>query len=164
MRVRTKMLLGCLALAVVSLPVAAAEIFETTTPYHHIRVLEDGDLRTLCFDDATQTRLSIKDPLQGHFEYTEYFHMAWLWRTNLSTVLMIGLGGGSAQRAFEHYYPDVRIETVEIDPTVVRIAKEYFALKESERQKVHVADGRMFLRRSTAKYDLIILDAYVRSR
>src|SRR5262249_54224009 len=41
---------------------------------------------------------------------------------------------------------------------------DYFAFKESSLQKVHVADGRMFLRRSTAKYDLIILDAYVRSR
>ncbi len=139
-------------------------VFEVTTPYHHIRVTEGGGLRTLCFDDATETRMSLQDPLKGHFEYTEYFHIPWLWNTQLTNVLMIGLGGGSAQRAFEHYYPGVKVETVEIDPMVVQVAKDYFKFKESEKQKVHVADGRVFLRRSTARHDLIILDAYVGGR
>jgi len=142
----------------------AAVLYETTSPYHHIRVLQDGDLRTLCFDDATESRMSASNPLQGHFEYTEYFHMAWLWNTQLTSIAMIGLGGGSAQRAFEHYYPNVTIETAEIDPGVVEIARQFFNFKESPRQKVQIADGRVFLRRSTAKRDLIILDAYVQGR
>jgi spermidine synthase len=121
-------------------------------------------LRTLCFDDATETRMSVQDPLKGHFEYTEYFHMAWLWNTQLTNVLMIGLGGGSVQRAFENDYPNVKIETVEIDPVVVQVAKDYFNFKESGRQKVHVEDGRVFLRRSTARFDLILLDAYLGGR
>ena len=140
------------------------ELFDTTTPYHHIRVIEEGHMRTLCFDDATQTRLSTDDPLKGHFEYTEYFHMAWLWNTNLQKVLMVGLGGGSAQRAFVHYYPATSVETVEIDPAVERVARGFFSFTPSDRQQVHIADGRMFLRRSTAKYDLVILDAYVHGR
>ena len=77
---------------------------------------------------------------------------------------MIGLGGGSTQRAFERYYPDVTIQSVEIDPVVVQVAKNYFGFRESERQQVSVADGRMYLRRSQARYDLIILDAYVQGR
>jgi spermidine synthase len=104
------------------------------------------------------------DPLKGHFEYTEYFHMPWLWNTNITSVLMIGLGGGSTQLAFEHYYPAVRVDSVEIDPLVVRVAKQYFKFHESERQRVFVEDGRMFLRRSQTNYDLIILDAYVQGR
>jgi spermidine synthase len=154
--------LSCAVLACFS--ASAAVLYEVTSPYHHIRVTEDSGLRTLCFDDATETRMSVQEPLKGHFEYTEYFHMPWLWNTQLTNVLMIGLGGGSAQRAFEHYYPGVRIETVEIDPVVVQVAKDYFKFKESERQKVHVADGRVFLRRSRARYDLIILDAYLGGR
>jgi spermidine synthase len=90
--------------------------------------------------------------------------MGWLWNTQLTNVLMIGLGAGTSQRAFEHYYPGVTIDTVEIDPVVVRVAREYFKFTESARQKVHEADGRVFLRRSTARYDSIILDAYVTSR
>lgn len=145
-------------------PASAGTVYETTSPYHHIRVVDEGDTRTLCFDDATETRVSLKDPLRGHFEYTEFFHLAWLWNTNIQRVLMIGLGGGSAQLSFAHHYPTVKIDSVEIDPVVVRVAKDYFQFKESDRQRVFVEDGRMFLRRTTNHYDVIILDAYVQGR
>jgi spermidine synthase len=143
---------------------SASMIFETTSPYHHVRVTEDEGMRILRFDDATETRMSIQDPLKGHFEYTEFFHLSWLWNTNLSKVLMVGLGGASAQRSFEHYYPRVTVESVEIDPVVVQVARNYFQYQESDRQKIHTEDGRVFLRRSTGRYDLIILDAYVSGR
>jgi len=142
----------------------AAQVFETTSAYHHIRVVDQAGVRTLCFDDAWESRMSLQNPLQGHFEYTEYFHMPWLWNTNISSVLMIGLGGASTQRSFEHYYPLVKIDTAEIDPAVLQVARGYFTLRESARQKVHIEDGRIFLRRSQDRYDLIIVDAYVRSR
>jgi spermidine synthase len=139
-------------------------LYEATSPYHHIRVFEENGMRTLYFDDARESRSSVREPWKGHFEYTEYFHMAWLWNTNLSQVLFVGLGGGTAQCAFEHYYPEVRLMTAEIDPAVVRVARDFFGFHESERQKVATEDGRLFLRRSTARYDLIILDAYVQGR
>jgi spermidine synthase len=151
------MLLACLS-------AGASEVFQVTSPYHHIRVVDEAGMRMLCFDDARETRMSLEDPLRGHFEYTEYFHMPWLWNMQIANVLMIGLGGGSAQKAFEHYYPAVSIQTVEIDPLVVQTARDYFKFKESEKQKAFVSDGRVFLRRSTARYDLIILDAYVGGR
>ena len=90
--------------------------------------------------------------------------MPWLWNTQITNVLMVGLGGGSAQRSFAYYHPGVKIETVEIDPVVVQVARNYFGFRESESQKVHVEDGRVYLRRSRARYDLIILDAYVQGR
>ena len=139
-------------------------VFETTSPYHHIRVVDKQGIRTLSFDDSMETRMSLRDPLTGHFEYIEYFHMPWLWNSNLTNVLMVGLGGGSAQRAYQHYYPQVTIDTAEIDATVVRIARDYFGFKESERQRVQVMDGRVSLRRTESKYDAIILDAYVKNR
>ncbi|MGO8926279.1 MAG: spermidine synthase [Limisphaerales bacterium] len=154
-----------LAGALLACSLSRAElVFEVTSPYHHIRVVDEDGMRLLCFDDANESRMSMQDPLKGHFEYTEYFHMAWLWNQQLTNVLMVGLGGGTAQRAFEHYYPGVSVETVEIDPMVVKVARDYFSFRESERQKVQVADGRVFLRRSTARHDLIVLDAYVSGR
>lgn len=150
--------------AQVPCPAQTRLVYEATSPYHHVRVVDSAGLRTLCFDDATETQMRVANPLQGHFEYTEYFHMGWLWNTNISRVLMIGLGGGSAQRSFEHYYPNVQIDTVEIDPVVVRVAQDYFQLRLSNRQKVHVSDGRMFLRRASTSYDQVILDAYTQGR
>jgi spermidine synthase len=153
-----------LVLTAYSLSAAPTLVYETTSPYHHIRVIDEGGLRSLCFDDATESRISLQDPLKGHFEYTEYFHMAWLWNARITNVLMVGLGGGSAQRSFVRYHPGVMIETVEIDPMVVQVARDYFGFQESEAQRVRVEDGRVSLRRSTARRDLIILDAYVSGR
>ena len=162
LRIRRAAVLASLALACSSL--SGAVVLEVTSPYHHIRVRDEGGFRTLCFDDSTETRMSLQNPLEGHFEYTEYFQMPWLWNAQLTNVLMIGLGGASTQRAFEHYYPGVVVQTVEIDPMVGQIAREYFRFQESARQKLQIQDGRVFLRRNTAKYDLIILDAYVQGR
>ena len=143
--------------------VRAAVTFETTSPYHHILVVDNAGMRTLSFDGSMETRMSLADPLKGHFQYTEFFHMPWLWCMP-TNVLMIGLGGGSTQRSYQHYYPYAKVDAVDIDSTVADVAKKYFFLKESPTLKVHVEDGRVFLRRSQTKYNAIIMDAYVKSR
>jgi spermidine synthase len=150
--------------AAFNLTAAHQVLFEATSQYHHVYVTDDNGLRLLFFDDTTESRMSLQDPLKGHFEYTEYFHMPWIWNPQATNVLTIGLGGSSIQRSFEHYYPAARIQAVEIDPVVAHVAKTFFQYKESDRQKLHVMDGRVFLRRSTEKYDVIVLDAYTEGR
>ena len=142
----------------------SAVVFEITSPYHHIRVIDQDGTRMLSFDGSMETRMSLRDPLKGHFEYTEYFQMPWLWNAQLTNVLMIGLGGGSAQRAYAHYYPHATVTTAEIDPAVVEVAKQFFRFEQTPSQHVHVSDGRVFLRRSEMKYGAILVDAYVANR
>jgi spermidine synthase len=157
----------CLIICATTAPLNASGaivVYQVTSPYHHIRVVDDSGARTLYFDAGMETRMSLKNNLEGHFEYIDFFHMPWLWNTQITNVLMIGLGGGSAQRAFQYYYPDVAFRTVEIDPTVVRVAREYFNVKEDEKHKIDISDGRIFLRRTSANYDIILLDAYVADR
>jgi spermidine synthase len=145
-------------------PAAAVTVFEKTTAYHHIRVVDENGIRTLKFDDSWETEMSLTNPLTGHFEYTELFQTAWLWNTQITHVLVLGLGGASTQRSYEHYHPGVTVETAELDPVVLQVATNYFTLKPSPRQQVHIEDGRVFLRRSTARYDEIMMDAYVQGR
>ncbi|MCL5096257.1 MAG: fused MFS/spermidine synthase [Candidatus Omnitrophica bacterium] len=147
-----------------TIPAEADVVFETTSPYHHIRVLDHEGLRTLSFDGSMETRMSLRDPLEGQFEYTEYFHLPWLWNDKIKEVLMIGLGGGSTQKAYQHRYPDVMVDSAELDPAVVQIARDYFYLKESPSLRIHISDGRTFLRRSQKKYDVIVMDAYTANR
>jgi spermidine synthase len=139
-------------------------VFEVTSPYHHIRVVDNQGLRTLMFDNSTESRISLANPIQGHFEYSDYFHMPWLWNEKINRVLMIGLGGGTTAMSWQHYYSNVVFETVELDPKVVQVAKSHFFVKESPSLRIQVEDGRIFLRRSQAVYDLLILDAYTVSR
>jgi spermidine synthase len=158
------LLVGLLSTRSAPAVAAGKVIHEQTSPYHHIRVIETSTERILCFDDATQTRMQLADPLKGHFEYSEIFQMSMLWNPAATNVLMIGLGGGSAQRSFEHYWTNVAVESVEIDAAVLRVAKDYFKFEEGPRQKVNIADGRMFLRRGQTKYGVILVDAYVQGR
>lgn len=145
-------------------PLCAVVVFSTYSPYHYIEVIDEGGLRTLSFNGSQETRMYREEPLLGHFEYTEYFHMPWLWNTNLKRALMIGLGGGSTQRSYQHYYTNVMVDTVELDPAVVSVAKEFFRVKETPTHRIHTNDGRIFLRRSTNVYDVIIMDAYATTR
>lgn len=142
----------------------ADTVFETTSAYHRIRVVDGAGVRALLFDRAEETRMSLANPLEGHFEYIEYFFMPWLWNPKLDRVLMIGLGGGSAQRLYSHYCPDVAVDTVEVDAAVRQVAEGYFGYRPGPRQRIFIEDGRQFLRRSQDRYGAILLDAYTQGR
>src|SRR3974390_2973609 len=134
--------------------------FEKTSAYHHIQVYDENQVRTLSFNGSCEATMSLTNPQTGHFEYTEYFQMPFLWNHDIKRVLMAGLGGGSTQRAYGHYYTNVMVDTVEIDPVVEDVAKKYFNVTESSNHVIHVEDARVYLRRSTNKYDVILMDAY----
>ena len=165
-RSRVRLVVVSLSLAVLPPAFAAAPetIFEKTSAHHHILVYDKDGIRTLSFDGSMETRMSLRNPLEGHFEYTEFFHMPSLWNGLITNILMVGLGGGSTQRSYAHHYPHVTVETVEIDPAVLETAKAYFHFKESPKQIIHLADGRVFLRRTEKKYGAILMDAYVQNR
>ena len=136
-------------------------LHRTTSAHNQITVEEAGPYLLLRFNGSMETRMWIKNPLRGHFEYTEYFQMPLLWNPKPKRVLMLGLGGGSVVRAYQHYYPDVYMDTVELDPVVAKVAKRYFHVKESSKHKIHFQDGRQFLRlNKNIKYDAILMDAY----
>ena len=135
-------------------------IFERISAYHHIQVYDELGVRTLSFNGSWETKMSLTNPLTGHFEYTEYFQMPFIWNPEIKTVLMAGLGGGSTQRAFQHYFTNVTVDTVEIDPVVVEVARKYFTVTESPILRIHTNDARQFLARATNQYDVILMDAY----
>jgi spermidine synthase len=139
-------------------------LFDRISAYHHIQVYDENGKRMLSFNGSRETTMSLTNPLAGHFEYTEYFQMPWLWNHDIKRVLMVGLGGGSTQRAYQHYYTNVMVDTAEIDPVVVEVAKKYFTVQETPRLKIHTNDGRVFLRQTTNIYDVILMDAYSTTR
>jgi spermidine synthase len=138
--------------------------FDRISAYHSIQVYDENNVRTLSFNGSWETTMSLTNPLAGHFEYTEYFQMPWIWNHDIKRVLMEGLGGGSTPRAYQHYYTNVMVDVVEIDPVVVDVAKKYFTVTETPKLVIHTNDGRIFLRQSTNVYDVILMDAYSTTR
>jgi predicted membrane-bound spermidine synthase len=72
----------------------------------------------------------------------------------------LGNAGGTTARAMGEFYPDARIDGVELDPEVSDAGFEYFGMGDNPNLTVHDADARPFLRRTDERYDLIIVDAY----
>jgi len=75
-------------------------------------------------------------------------------------VLMLGLGGGSMSTYLGRFMPEIRIDTVEIDPGVLTAAKKYFGIIDTSRVRYLESDGRVYLNRHKETYDLILVDAF----
>ncbi len=110
-----------------------------------------------------ETCYLLADPDHVAFDYTRMMIAALLVQPRPGRILVIGMGGGTLGRAFASLLPDARIDNVEIDPAVVRVANDYFGFQATERLRVHIADGRDFVRQAIQRgerYDLVMLDAF----
>ena len=140
-------------------------LYAGDSPYHHVVVREwPGHVRELVFNVGVQSRMIIRDPFGPGTAYTDSFYLAPLMRPTLRRVLIMGLGGGTTAKQFTHDNPNVIVDVVEIDPLVVDVAKRFFSVQPSDRLRIHLIDARAFLKASTERWDLIIMDAYTANR
>ncbi|MHA2621342.1 MAG: spermidine synthase [bacterium JZ-2024 1] len=159
-RIPAKPAQALIAFVVGSALFASATVFERDTLYNHIVIRDEWGIRTLYFNRFPQTQMSLQDPSRGHFEYVDYVSVAMALKQKVKKVLVLGLGGGSIPKMILRQYPDVIVHTVDIDPWVVRVARDYFGVTESDRHRIIVQDARQYLRQTKEKYDLIMADAY----
>jgi spermidine synthase len=110
--------------------------------------------------DYTESVTDLRDPDVLPLRYAQVITIATIYPEETKKILMLGLGGGSLSTYLGRFMPEVAIDTVEIDRRVIEVAKQYFGLLESERVRYLDGDGRVFLNRNRALYDLILLDAY----
>lgn len=165
--VRAAAAVAVAALVLGGLPAAAQtqcgelrDIFKRDTVYHQIRVAEDRCFRWLHFDRSRQGGMYLSSPLESPLRYPDYFLLAWLFNPNIKKVLVVGLGSGSIPKRVLHDFPGVQVDSVELDPVVVEVAKRYFSVPEGARHRIFVQDGRQYIRRADTQYDLIVMDAY----
>jgi len=164
MRARRRLALAALLVA----PAAAAETILHTerSLYRQIVVYDDDDLRCMRFTRLATARQSCQsraEPRRLVFEYLRMMMGTLYLAPPPRRVLVIGLGGGSLVAALESVLPQARIDAVEVDPAVVRVARQYFGFAPGPRVEVHEQDGRVFVKRALragATYDLVLLDAY----
>ncbi|MGO2127694.1 MAG: spermidine synthase [Pseudoalteromonas prydzensis] len=155
------------ALLLTAFSAYADVIHQERSLYRNILVEENGDLRCLKFDEKTrsssQSCMYKSKPQKLVFNYTKLTFASLLMIDNPQNVLIIGLGGGSLSNVIHELYPAANIENVEIDPAVIKVARDYFDFKETDKVTSKVQDGRIFIKRAALKqqqYDWIILDAF----
>ncbi|HKU75761.1 MAG TPA: fused MFS/spermidine synthase [Pyrinomonadaceae bacterium] len=141
---------------------AQGVIYEGDSAYHYIKVVDDNqrNIRYLQFNNYIEGAIDLNPPYDTRVSYTNAFHLARIFNPKPKNILIIGGGGGIGARKFVTDDPNVTVDLVEIDQRVVDLGLKYFHLEPSNRLRIHVEDGRSFVRRSQTKYDLVILDAF----
>ena len=74
-------------------------------------------------------------------------------------VAILGSAAGTTSRTIAHYFPDITIDSVEIDPELTKIGNELFDAK-SPQVRQYDGDARPWLQARDTKYDAILVDAY----
>ena len=72
-------------------------------------------------------------------------------------VLIIGCAGGTLATMLARAGRDVTV--VDIDPVAFKLAKLYFQLPKD--MACHVSDGLRFMQKSKARFDMVIVDAFI---
>lgn len=161
----TGVTMACLACAACCAPFAPEPapgvISERESAYAHLRVLEQGRVRTLQINAHPQSAIDLDDPTRDVFVYSRALTLgpAAVGRSPRS-IYMIGLGGGTLARRLHTLLPHAHQTVVEIDPDVVALARAYFALPDARSLEVRVGDGRDMLGAHAGRLDCIVVDAF----
>ncbi|KAM5203179.1 eEF1A lysine and N-terminal methyltransferase isoform 2-T2 [Hipposideros larvatus] len=78
-------------------------------------------------------------------------------------LLVVGLGGGSLPLFVHDHFPKSCVDAVEIDPSMLEVATQWFGFCQSNRMKVHLADGLDYISNlaggaARPHYDVIMFD------
>jgi predicted membrane-bound spermidine synthase len=137
-------------------------IWESETDYQYARVLQapDGE-RTLELDE-------------GYAVHSVYRPGRWLtgnyWDEMLAlslagghspprSVAILGDAAGTSARQLGHYFPQTRIDAVELDGELTKVGRELFDLRGPDLH-THTADARPWLYGTSRRFDVIMVDAY----
>ena len=136
-------------------------IWERETEYQYARVIQRNDGERLLELNEGLAVHSLYRPGQwltdGYWDHMLVLPYAGAHPPR--RVAILGSAAGTTARAMAHYFPDVKIDAVEIDPDVTQVGRKLFDLR-GRTITTHTADARPWLQAQHTKYDAILVDAY----
>ncbi len=80
----------------------------------------------------------------------------------VDNLLLLGMGGGSIIKSLrETFEYQKNIVTVEIDPAIIKLAKDEFGISTSQKLQIIESDAFKFVKTSKEKFQLIIIDLFI---
>ncbi len=136
-------------------------IVEKDSLYNSIRVVEDGRFLSLYCGNGHQSMMDTLKPDRLVFNYTKTMMTSLAYSRKIpSDILLIGGGGGSIPKFIQKYFPETKIDVVEIDPEVDKISQNYFKFNPSKTTNIYNQDGRVYIKKTKKRYDVVMLDAF----
>lgn len=136
------------------------------TRYNDIYVIQNGEHRELWFKGNGEYFLQSRVDTHGQnplaLVYSRMMMASLLFSPNPRRMLMVGLGGAAVSNCLRQWFPELKIDIVEVDGKVIEISQKYFSLRESNHCQVFEEDGRVFIQKRNGQepYDWVILDAF----
>jgi spermidine synthase len=125
--------IGLLLLSVCgSLRADSRTLYEQPSPYNTILVIEDKPgFRTLYFErgGALQSVAKLGDPDHLELPYAKTMLSGLALCSDPARILIVGLGGGTLPKFLHAHYPQAVIDTVDIDPDVIKVARQFFEFR-----------------------------------
>lgn len=140
-------------------------VLEDESLYNYLQVTEDEDSVILSTNVAFGVQSIYKKNQALSGMYYDYALMSPLFLKDMDTekpldVLVLGMGTGTFAKQCKYYFPNSKIDGVEIDEKIVNLSRDYFQLTKDE-AVVYINDGRTFLSSPQAgMYDIVMVDAY----
>ena len=164
------LVIGVIFLCVVGLGAGAlapiqmlkAPVYQEDSPYQQVRIRDDDLFRYLVLDRTFHAVMWKADPIALFLPYSQLMVASLALVHEPKRGLILGHGGGSLAKWLAHRWPELELDVVEFDPTVVRMAEEYFSYQPPPQHHVHVRDARAFLNSTEWTYDLIWVDVFAR--
>ncbi len=136
--------------------------YEGESVYNYLQVKEDDESVVL----STNVLFGVQSILKKDKGLTGMYYdyamaaplMAGVQDRDQTDVLVLGMGTGTFATQCGRYFDGVRIEGVEIDEKITKLARQYFELPEEV--PVVTYDGRAYLNAVDRKYDVIMVDAF----
>ena len=136
-------------------------LHEEESRYQFIQVVQSGSERLLYLNEGYAVHSVWRpDTVLTGGEWDMFLTAPPLLGRPAARVAILGNAAGTTARAYGVYYPQARIDGVELDPAVTAVGRRWFGLDDNPRLTVHTADARPFLAATATRYDLILIDAY----
>ena len=121
-------------------------LHEEESLYQFIQVVQSGQARYLYLNEGYAIHSVWRaDTVLTGGEWDMFLTAPPLLGRPAARVATLGNAAGTTARAFGVYYPQARIDGVEIDPAVTAAGRRWFGLDDNPRLTVHTADARPFL-------------------
>ena len=149
-------------------------VWERWSALHRILICRQGRTIKMYFADpglvndepdmsGAMSALKLSDPFDlSPTPYNQTMMLSLLWQPNPQRIYFAGFAGGRIPLVFYHYFPEVVIDSTDIDEVVGQLAEQFFGIQFDDRQRLYIQDGREFLeqRQETAPYDFIFIDVF----
>jgi spermidine synthase len=134
-------------------------IFEKESIHNYIQVIERDGVRYLKLNEGYAYHSIYNENSVTVGGIWDYFNILPLLNSDAENALIIGLAGGTVAREYRHFFPQIKIDGVEIDGDIIQAGRDFFDMA-GPNLRAHHMDGRSYLSSVDKSYDIIIVDAY----